>query len=67
MKKAPCKGCEERHPGCHAECESYKAWAEARQELNRRMRAEGEDWRAYCAARKQNMRKKDKEKWKSGK
>ena len=25
-----CKGCEERHLGCHAECENYKAWKEER-------------------------------------
>lgn len=22
----PCKGCESRHPLCHAECEPYKEW-----------------------------------------
>lgn len=27
MKKLPpCKGCEERFPGCHADCERYKNW-----------------------------------------
>lgn len=24
----PCKDCEFRHPGCHAQCEPYKAWLE---------------------------------------
>ena len=24
--EAPCKGCEERHPGCHDSCGKYKAW-----------------------------------------
>lgn len=22
----PCKDCEHRRPGCHGECEVYKAW-----------------------------------------
>jgi hypothetical protein len=26
--KMPCKGCEFRHIGCHAECERYKAASE---------------------------------------
>lgn len=26
LKNNPCKGCvQDRHPGCHAECEKYKA------------------------------------------
>jgi hypothetical protein len=24
--ECPCKGCRERTPTCHAECEKYKAW-----------------------------------------
>jgi len=24
--KPPCKGCVERHIGCHAECERYAEW-----------------------------------------
>ena len=24
--KANCYGCEDRHVGCHAECEKYRAW-----------------------------------------
>ena len=28
---APCKNCEDRHTGCHAECEKYKAFAEERE------------------------------------
>lgn len=23
---SPCKGCEERHSGCHSECEKFLAW-----------------------------------------
>ena len=26
IKVGPCKGCEERRVGCHAECEKYKKW-----------------------------------------
>jgi nitrate/TMAO reductase-like tetraheme cytochrome c subunit len=26
--KSSCKGCEERHPGCHTTCEVYKAFRE---------------------------------------
>ena len=28
-----CKGCEERHEGCHGECERYKAWKEERDRI----------------------------------
>ena len=24
--KPPCKGCEERRPGCHTECDGYKTF-----------------------------------------
>lgn len=33
----PCYGCQERHAGCHAECEDYQSWAAVRAE-ERRMR-----------------------------
>lgn len=26
-KPSPCKGCELRHPTCHARCEEYKAYS----------------------------------------
>ena len=26
MTGSPCKGCEDRHAGCHAECETYLEW-----------------------------------------
>lgn len=25
-KYSPCYKCQERHPGCHGECEKYKKW-----------------------------------------
>ena len=27
-KPSPCKDCQERHHGCHSECEKYKAMVE---------------------------------------
>lgn len=30
---SPCYGCEDRHVGCHAECEKYQAWAERQERL----------------------------------
>ena len=34
--KCPCKGCDHRKLGCHGNCEQYKAWAEEREEINRK-------------------------------
>ena len=31
MSKSPCYGCEERHIGCHADCERDSKWREERQ------------------------------------
>lgn len=28
MSRNGCKGCEERHPNCHSDCERYKAFKE---------------------------------------
>lgn len=40
----PCHRCEERHPGCHAECEKYKAYKERhneqKEQIDREKRAE---------------------------
>lgn len=33
--KFPCKGCQKRKPGCHAECEKYKKAREAADEIIR--------------------------------
>lgn len=36
---SPCKGCTERHAGCHAHCERYQAWSahnEQRREAERK-------------------------------
>lgn len=34
MKNPPCKDCEERFVGCHSQCEKYKEWRSARDEIN---------------------------------
>lgn len=26
MRDGPCYGCQDRHAGCHAECDKYKDW-----------------------------------------
>ena len=31
---APCKDCEDRHSGCHSECEKYKAFKEESLQYN---------------------------------
>ena len=33
---APCKGCADRYPACHGECENYKSWRERLDEVNQR-------------------------------
>lgn len=37
---APCHGCEERVPGCHAECRKYKAYHEERLNILKQRRAQ---------------------------
>ena len=32
--KAPCMNCEERHEGCHSDCEPYLAWAQKKKDAN---------------------------------
>lgn len=57
----PCGGCQERHPGCHAECEKYKAFAEerhkARDETYRQKKIEHEAQRFMFANRTKAIRK----------
>lgn len=36
MSKAPCKGCEKRHPGCHDKCDDYQEFAEERKQIRER-------------------------------
>lgn len=47
-KIAPCKGCEQRHVGCHSTCNNYKEWQKMLDEEKERFwKAEG----ATCAYR----------------
>ena len=38
--KSPCYKCKDRHQGCHAECEAYRDYSEAR---NKERRANNKD------------------------
>lgn len=40
--KANCYGCEDRHVGCHAECERYRAWRSELTEYKERVRKKKE-------------------------
>ena len=35
----PCKGCENRHTGCHSECSEYIEWSTSRQKAEAKARA----------------------------
>lgn len=39
---APCKGCEERRPGCHGECDLYKTFRAALDEFNEQIQHDRE-------------------------
>lgn len=41
--KAPCYKCEERHRGCHSECEQYQAWQIERGKERMRQRKQKSD------------------------
>lgn len=36
--KPPCKGCEDRHTGCHTKCPDYIEWDKARKEAETKAR-----------------------------
>ena len=36
----PCKGCEERHEGCHGRCEEYQEWLVMKKDANNKQRLE---------------------------
>ena len=42
MPQSGCKGCAERHEGCHSGCERYKAFRKELDEKNERKRLENE-------------------------
>ena len=35
---SPCKGCEDRRPACHGQCEKYISWKSTVDEINKRRR-----------------------------
>ena len=35
---APCKGCEDRIQGCHADCQRYLSWKEEKASANEKVR-----------------------------
>lgn len=36
----PCKGCADRHEGCHGNCEDYQEWLVMKREANAKQRLE---------------------------
>ena len=40
MKKAPCKGCGQRHEGCHVDCKWYIEWKKEKTEINEKRKLE---------------------------
>ena len=36
--KPPCKGCEDRHTGCHSKCPNYIEWDRTRKEAEAKAR-----------------------------
>lgn len=36
----PCKGCVDRHEGCHGRCEEYQEWLVMKREANNKQRLE---------------------------
>lgn len=60
MIDAPCKGCEERHVGCHSKCEKYAAFLERRKAIKLKAAGLRTVLEYYCekAQRFHNMQKK---------
>ena len=40
--KNPCFKCQDRHQGCHAECDRYKEWNADRERIRAQQRKEAE-------------------------
>ena len=63
MTDSGCKGCTERHEGCHSQCERYKAFRKKLDEKNERKRLENEAKYSLieqAQRRKEERRRKDK-------
>ena len=54
---APCKGCPNRHPRCHGECERYLAFAE-KKEKERMEKAKNNDTLGFLIYSKVKSKKK---------
>ena len=46
-----CQNCDDRHIGCHAECERYQAFCEYKKRIEKEKRKEGY-LNEYCGQRK---------------
>lgn len=54
MIQAPCKGCEQRHEGCHGKCKAYKDYVaqnEAQKEMIRKGKQENSARTVYMSDR----------------
>lgn len=63
MPQSGCKGCTERHEGCHSQCERYKAFRNELDDKNRQKRLENEARYSLieqAQKRKEERRRKDK-------
>lgn len=59
-----CKGCQQRYPGCHSKCETYKIEKAAHDEQKKALKRESEirqglyAQRSYAVTRATNRRKR---------
>lgn len=56
----PCRGCEQRHSGCHAKCVNYEEWRAAmddKTEKVKKIRSEDCVVRSYVADRNERKRR----------
>ena len=63
MTDSGCKGCAERHEGCHSGCERYKKFRKELDEKNERKRLENQAKYSLieqASKRKEERRRKDK-------
>ena len=63
MLNSCCKGCTERHEGCHSKCEKYRSFRKELDEKNERKRLAKEAEYSLieqASKRKEDRRKKDK-------
>lgn len=56
----PCKGCEDRDPGCHDKCERFQQWREKRNEIAEARRKYMESFNTMSDASKKYLAKRQK-------